>query len=481
MTAGSSAKPLDLLVVGFGAAGAAAAITARDLGASVLVIEKQSEDAHTPSTRLSGGMIMTVADPTAGGRYLDQCAGGMVPTAVSQAWADRAAQLRGWLADTVPEVPFSFTGHAEQEDVPGVDAIEVVQPGTSESRLDSSSGAGRVLWAGLLASTRRRGVDVRWSSPARRLLRDGERVCGVELVSGETIYARSVLLSCGGYEFDEAMKRDYLRAYPIYFYGNPGNSGDGVRMAQQVGADLWHMNQMIGRAIGRFPLPDGTEMGFIITIGPPGYVITDAAGERFADEAPQERLLHGFYYALLGFDHHTGRYPRIPCYWFFDEKRRLAGPLTHSHLGAVGVGLYDWSPDNSKEIDAGWIHRGDTIDDVAVAAGVDPEQAARTIAEYNAGCASGHDRFGRPVETLVPIAEPPFYCVPLYPGGSNTSGGPRRDEFGRVLDGFGDPIDGLYAAGELGQPVGLRYPSDGGNISEALCFGQIAAEAAVTK
>jgi predicted oxidoreductase len=67
----------------------------------------------------------------------------------------------------------------------------------------------------------------------------------------------------------------------------------------------------------------------------------------------------------------------------------------------------------------------------------------------------------------------------MYPGGPNTTGGPRRDELARVLDPFGQPIPGLYAAGELGEAIGLLYPSSGCNLSDAICFGQIAAETAL--
>jgi hypothetical protein len=251
-------------------------------------------------------------------------------------------------------------------------------------------------------------------------------------------------------------------------------------MAQDVGADLWHMNQMVGRGVGSFPLPEGGRLNVIIGIGPPGYVITDGAGARFAEESQQARLLHGFYFELLTIDAATGRHPRIPCYWFFDERRRLAGPLTYPHLGAGAVGLYTWSPDNSAEIERGWISRGATVAAAARAAGVaDPEAAEESVAAYNAACAAGADPFGRPADTLVPLDRPPYYCVPLYPGGSNTTGGPRRNADGQVLHVFGDAIPGLYAAGELGQASGLLYPADGSNLSEALCFGQIAAEHAL--
>jgi succinate dehydrogenase/fumarate reductase flavoprotein subunit len=80
---------------------------------------------------------------------------------------------------------------------------------------------------------------------------------------------------------------------------------------------------------------------------------------------------------------------------------------------------------------------------------------------------------------MVPVKSGPFYCVKLYPGGSNTTGGPRRNQQAQVLNTYGEPIEGLYAAGELGQATGMQYPADGSNLSEAFCFGQIAAESAL--
>jgi predicted oxidoreductase len=81
----------------------------------------------------------------------------------------------------------------------------------------------------------------------------------------------------------------------------------------------------------------------------------------------------------------------------------------------------------------------------------------------------------------VPIDEGPYYCVKLWPGGPNTTGGPRRDSQGRVISVRGEPIPGLFAAGELGQVSGLLYPADGANLCEAFCYGQIAAETALSR
>ena len=477
----------DLVVVGYGAAGIAAAVTARDSGASVIVIEKNPERRHTPSTRMSGGMVMVATDADAATEYLHACADGMVPRRISEVWAERAAELESWMRDTVGGLDMAPATGAEHEGFPGAAAIVAVQPGGVGERLSAAAGGGPALFSALDDAARRRGVEVRFEHAAERLLTDvSGRVVGVHCrgPQGQAVelYAdRAVILCCGGYEYDESLKRDNLRTYPVYFYGNPGNTGDGVRMAQAVGASLWHMNQMIGRAIGHFELDDGREVNVLISIGPPGYVITDRSGLRFANEHSQAMLRHDFYYDLLVFDPQRNLRPRVPCYWFFDERRRTAGPLTLTHIGAPAVGLYDWSADNTKEIERGWIARGDTIEAAARAAGMDdPATAMATVEAHNRACADGTpDPLGRPHETMIALSEPPFYCVPLWPGGSNTTGGPRRNEHGQVLDPFDQPIEGLYAAGELGQPSGLLYPADGSNLSEALCFGQVAAEHAL--
>ncbi|MGI9622462.1 MAG: FAD-dependent oxidoreductase [Acidimicrobiales bacterium] len=475
-------RSADVVIVGYGAAGIAAAVTANDAGASVLVLEKNPESNHTPNTRMSGGMVMVSTDSKAATEYLDACADGMVAREISAVWAARATELADWMAHTIGGLDMAAAAGAEHASFPGADSIVAVQPGGVGERLSADAGAGPALFAGLHAAAARRGIEVLWNQPARRLITDNSgAVTGVQIDHGVVSATKAVILCSGGYEYDEDLKRDNLRTYPVYFYGNPGNTGDGVHMAQAVGASMWHMNQMIGRAIGHFEQANGSDLNVLISIGPPGYVITDRFGERFANEHNQELLRHDFYYDLLLFDPGRNLRPRVPCYWFFDEARLNAGPLTLTHIGAPAVGIYDWSDDNSTEVERGWISRGDTIAEAAEAAGLDdPDAAARTIAEYNDACDAGQtDPLGRPPESMIPIEGPPFYCVPLWPGGSNTTGGPRRNAHAQILDPFDDPIPGLYAAGELGQASGLLYPADGSNLSEALCFGQIAAEHAL--
>jgi succinate dehydrogenase/fumarate reductase flavoprotein subunit len=488
----------DFVVVGYGAAGAAAAINAADGGASVTVLEKQPSEWHTPSTRASGGQVTVVTDPERAVGYFDRCAGGMVPIEISRAWVNAATVVIPWLEDVVG-VKMTRVFGAEHPEWAGADAVSAygtaeafpwgertreVMAGQKDKDAPARPGGGASLFAALeRAVASRESIRVHYEHPAKRLIQDATgRVVGVEVASpaGPRRFEarRAVVLTCGGYEYDEEMKISYLRAAPLYFYGSPMNTGDGVRMAQAVGADLWHMNSMIGRAIGHFEL-DGKSYNYYVAIWPGGYLFTDKYGKRFADEHMQAMSRHDFYYELINYDTARAEYPRIPCYWFFDQRRASAGPLVNGS-GAAGPHRYVWSPGAEAEIERGWLIRGDDLVDIARRAGVsDPEQAARTIGEYNEACRTQTDRFGRPADSLIPLDQPPYYCMPLWPGGPNTSGGPKRNEHAQVIDVFGDPIPGLYEAGELGEAVGALYPANGGNISDALCFGRIAVEHAL--
>src|SRR5262249_16868807 len=150
------------------------------------------------------------------------------------------------------------------------------------------------------------------------------------------------------------MKRDYLKAAPVHFYGSPANTGDGVRIAQAAGADLWHMNAMVGRAVGHFEL-DGEDRNVMVRLGPPRHRIVDQDGPRFAGEHHQAAFQAHFYYELLHYDGVRMRHPRIPSYWLLDRRRFEDGPLAVVDQGIGRSGLYVWSDDNAAELERGWI------------------------------------------------------------------------------------------------------------------------------
>lgn len=485
----------DLAIVGYGSAGVAAAITAARRGAKVALIDKQPQDAHFSSTRMSGGMFMGATDVDQATLYLDACSGGMIPTDISRAWAERAVIVQDWARSIGIDSMHAAGGWYPK--LPGFESIVVygpmprgVDPATVEYTLPAPGelafkgpvpfGNGQTLHDQMVeAVDAEPNIQTFFAHRAERLVQEEGRIVGLVCGAGEgqvIIRAkRGVVLACGGFEQDQEMILNNLKAYPIYFYGSPANTGDGIRMAQAVGADLWHMNQMIGRAVGHFAHPDGREISFNISVNPPGYAIVDKYGQRFANEYLQAISKPNFYYELLHYDADLLEHPRIPAYWIFDSRRLNARPLSGGSYGH-----YTWSKDNRAEIEMGWIKEASSIEEAAGAAGcLDPAAAAATIATYNAACAAGEDEFGRPTSSLIPIDQPPYYCVPVYPGGATTNGGPRRDAKARILNAFREPIPGLYGAGELGGAIGLLYPSPGANLGEAFAFGVIAAESAL--
>jgi succinate dehydrogenase/fumarate reductase flavoprotein subunit len=129
-----------------------------------------------------------------------------------------------------------------------------------------------------------------------------------------------------------------------------------------------------------------------------------------------------------------------------------------------------------KELKKGWIITGKTVRELARKLDMAPGVLDNTVKTWNRYCEKGKDTsFGRNPVDLVPLNNSPFYAIRLFPGGANTQGGPRRNRHSQVVNPDGEPIPGLYAAGELGSVYGMLY-TGGGNIAECIAFGRIAGE-----
>jgi succinate dehydrogenase/fumarate reductase flavoprotein subunit len=170
----------------------------------------------------------------------------------------------------------------------------------------------------------------------------------------------------------------------------------------------------------------------------------------------------------------TQRYPRIPSYIVYDEEGRKIYPVGIPAFNDADV-FYEWSEDNLKEVDLGILKRADCLAEVARDINVPPENLEATVARWNALVERGADEdFNRPSESMRPIRTPPFYYAAAWPIVSNTQGGPVHDEHWRIVDAFGEPILGLYEAGELGGIWGHLYLG-GGNLAECYIGGWTAA------
>jgi succinate dehydrogenase/fumarate reductase flavoprotein subunit len=472
-------RTADVVVVGYGGAGAVSAVTAHDRGAKVLVLEKQPADRHTSNTQMCLGVFLSpdtvenaVAYMSVASRVnVDMPESKDIDDDVIRAWAETSVQNKAWLAEMGAREFVTFANQGRDPRWPGNAGIKAYQL----KRADGSPGVGVDLFGFLDGLVTQRKIEILWDAPATRLVAGpGGDVTGVRATyQGREIAVRAtraVILTCGGYEFDEKALRTYLPAYPMTFYGNPGNTGDGIRMAQELGADLWHMTVLGGGLKIKFP---DFPTAFGEAFGTGSFVVVDRAGRRFKAET-QLGGYSGYWNALV-YDTVNYTWPRIPAYYVFDEKRRLAGPIIRTNLGAAGpVGMYRWSPDNSAEVARGWIVKADTVEALAARLGMEPGVLRAEVDRFNGARALGKDEaFGRPVGSIAPLDTPPFYAVPLWPGLNNTFGGPRRNARAQVVDVFGQPIPRLYSAGELGS-IFVQYPQGGANVGECIAFGRIA-------
>lgn len=454
----------EVLIIGFGGAGAVAAISAHDSGAKVLIVEKMEKGGG--NTTISIGGFLSPRDFAGALQYLESLCSRIfriVEAELVRVYAEECMRNREWFESRGAKT--HVYGGAAFPQLPGADSIEKRMV-TGSNTLEENS-----LWNFLRSQVERRQIPVWYSSPAKDLLTDAQGA-----VIGATIQkegkeravkaGRAVILTCGGFEYDDWLKANYLKGYPYYSFATPANTGDGIRMAQRVGADLWHMAG-VSSPLG-FKAPE-FEAAFFIRPPSNRYIFVDQNGKRFISEVE----IHAYNFAVDLFDPHTLTFPRIPCFLIFDQTARETGPMGLPSLG-YNRGRYSWSKDNRTEIERGWIVRDETLAGLAKKVGVDPAALEKTVSEYNRYCELGEDSvFHRPKDKLAPVGPDPYYAMKLWPCLLNTQGGPRRNVKAEVLYPDGHPVPRLYSAGELGSLFGLLYQG-AGNIGECLAFGRIA-------
>ncbi len=512
----------DVVVAGYGGAGAITAVSAHDSGVKVLILEKQPADTptrtnHTPSTRLCGGNWFSPKHAARAAVYIEEMAKAtnetidherkeliagfaqllvgntdyMKSIGVEVGGVDSVIYSTSCASLTPEEKARVAAGDMPYGDYPNL-------PGAEEGfgafpKVSGSYRNGAVLFKYLSEAVQKRKIQVMWETPAVRLVTQGNEVRGViAMRAGKEIAIRAkrgVVLTCGGFEFNQWMKENYLRVNPVHFYGTPASTGEGVSMTMEIGANLWHMNCASWRAVMKFP-DHPISMG---TRNHETAVFVDKLGRRFTNE---RFMMHAFGYELTNYDAHILTYPKVPCYMIFDEKRRAGGRLAGFHGacnppgGIMGDIYYEWTEDNQKEIDRGWVMKASTIEELASKIHSDPDDGGfmtasvlrETIKRYNELCRDGEDTdFNKPQKWLQALEDPPYYAIKLFPGGPNTQGGPKRNLRGQVLRVNNTPIPRLYSAGELGSVWGMIYQG-GGNVAECIAFGRIAgANAAAEK
>ena len=490
----SAGKAGHVVVIGYGYAGAMAAIAAADAGARVTLVEK----AATPGgiSVCSAGGLRIAQDAGRASAYLRATNGGKTPDDVletlAQGMTGLAPRLRA-LADGLGarietrQSPgnYPFEGH----ETFGFAYVEALADATAEALYPHVRGnpQGALLFAVLERNVARRtGITVRLNTPAERLVTEHGRVTGVKLASGEALHG-AVVLAAGGFEGDAQMQAQYWPGGAMLNAAYAGNTGDGIRMAQAVGADLWHMwhahacygFEVPGHAYGVrvkrlpdwLPGPDGLPGH---EVPPVAWILLDGHGRRFMNEY-EPYLQDTGARALAEMDVARQTMPRNPAWFVTDADGLTLYPMGKPTWNDASAG-YEWSDDNSAEVASGVFRRAGSVAELAQIIGAQASAVAATLSAWSGACTARHDPLGRPPSSMRDLA-PPYFAASVVPVVSNTQGGPRHDAAQRVLDPFGAPIPGLWAAGECGSVFGHLYLS-GGNIAECFVGGEIAGRTA---
>ncbi|WP_413733960.1 FAD-dependent oxidoreductase [Sodalis sp. RH21] len=486
----------DVIVVGFGFAGAAAALAAHDSGAHVLLIEKMPDPGGI--SICSGGGIRIVTDREPGRAYLRETAGPDVPDAVIDMMTDGMIGLEAYFRELakINDASIVVRERGGNYPFPGHDALGIVEvaeiPGFDAQR-EYPHARGRLLGPNVFKllhdNIRARGIEVRLSAAAGRLVTGPEgEVTGLTVRQGDgerSVGARrGVILATGGFEAAPEMQRKYWQIRPVMSAATRANTGDGIRMAQSVGADLWHMWHFHGSYGFRHVDPDYPFAlrvkrlpDWLPEVSAPqvamSWIMVNKRGERFMNEY-HPYLQDTGHRPLDQFDPVTRQFPNIPAFLIVDEEGRKRYPLGQAVLNDRAFTPYAWSEDNLKEVANGILQTAASIDELAALIGTDGATLGATLDRWNAQCERGEaDEFGRPASSMLPVKTAPFYVGRLWPLVNNTQGGPAHDAQQRVVNPYGEPIPRLYAAGELGSIWGFLYLA-AGNLAECFITGQVA-------
>lgn len=467
----------DVVVMGMGAAGMVAAKTAADNGAKVVIVEKCEEGKAGGNTKVCGQLFAYAnGDKDAAKSYYTALAGGRdIEPEIIDAISEGVANMADILADEFgfnKDEYMDWTGvnvggtnmgamSPEYPEMPGHEkmALWTTHAGASDG----------YLYQGLKQNVTDRvdAIDVWYSSPAKSLIQDPvtKTVVGVTVErDGKEMNIRAlngVCICTGGFECNKEMVQHYLNVINYAPRGGQFNTGDGIKMAQVVGADLWHMDcyeGLFGLGSVTYPVEEGIPCDMIATLAQ-NAVNTGAAilvgtdGDRFVNES--ETVRHGHLY-----ENGIWENPTFPekVWYIIDEPQKgeieAAGAMPEEQLAKLTA--YD------------------SIDALAEGIGVDKDRLTKTIKNYNSFANNGEDyKCGREAQYMRAFDGKKYYAMYMVSGLLNTQGGPKRSANAEVLDTQGNPIPHLYSAGECGGITVCMYQG-GTNIAECITFGRIA-------
>lgn len=459
----------DVIVVGGGGAGMSAATRLAQLGKSVILVEK--------SGFLGGAISVSGGNQVVMGSQL-QIDNGVADDSVESMVADFEAnganknnkEILTLFAENVGATTDWLVANCGITFEEGLHQLGEY----SHNRELAYTGGGAGFAEAMRKAVEEAGVQVLLNTKAESLIADNGTVTGVKAASSDadyTLTAGNVVLATGGYGANKDMLTDEMKS--ALYYGPASSTGEGIQMAQAVGAQTANMEYgkrypngiEVSEGMAKSTIAGnivGWTMSAILVNKDGNRVVNEKASNRtiLEEELKQEG---GELYLLL--DAET----------FEAWKAKLAP----AGISDADIEKYLEANGTTTPVFA----HGETLEEAAAAAGINADNLKATVEKYNGFVAKGSDDdFGRAATYLTKaIGEGPYYIVEQKPRFATTMGGLVINTSMQVLNEAGEPISGLYAAGEnCGQVMGDDSPS-GANNAWALTSGKLAADAIAAK
>ncbi len=474
----------DVVVLGMGASGMVAAKTAADEKAHVLIVEKMEEGLAGGNSKVCGQLFAFANhDVDAAKTYYKQLAGGREqPEAYMDVLCEAIANMDDILADEFgfdKEEFVDWTGvkvgdtdlGAMSPEYPEFEGSDKIALWTTHQGVSDG-----YLFQGFKQNVLDRAdmIDVWYETPATGLIQDPETKTVIGAVvsrEGKTMNVRAlngVIITTGGFEANPDMVQQYLGVINYAPRGGQYNTGDGIKLAQSVGADLWHMTcyeGLFGLGSVTWPVEIGTPCAQPATLAQNALntgacILVGTDGNRFVNES--ETVRHGHLY-----ENGIWENPTFPekVYVIYDEKQ--------FELVKEGGLIEEPYIDEMKEYAS--------IKELAEGIGAKEDALKATIENFNKFAEDGVDyKCGRESQYMRAFEGDKYYAMYVVQGLLNTQGGPRRNEKAEILDVNGKPIPNLYGAGECGGITACMYQG-GTNIAECITFGRVAGKNAAVK
>ena len=437
----------DIVIIGAGGAGMAAAIMAQQAGQQFVILEKMPYVGGN-TTKATGGMnaaethyqkeqgiedsvALFAADTMKGGHDIND-------PALVETLASKSAEAIDWLDTIGAELPkISFSG------------------GASTNRIHApadGSAVGNFLVDKFSAKLKELGVDIMLNTKATQLIMQDGKVAGVKAEGADanyTIHCKAVILATGGF----GANLDMIASFRPDLQGTvttnaPGATGDGIVMAQEVGAALVDIEQ-----IQLHPTVEQTTSMLITeSVRGDGAILVNQGGKRFTNELLTRDAVSAAELEQEG------------CYAYiiFDQHLR-------DNLKAI-----------EKYVTNGLTKQADTIEGLAEQLNIDPATLAQTLADWNEAVKNKNDTaFGRTTGMENDLSTAPYYAIQVAPGIHHTMGGVKINTAAEVISTEGEVIPGLFAAGEVTGGVHGGNRLGGNAVADIVIFGRIAAQSAI--